>query len=224
MSEKVAESMVTHILKDGGKTWRQAAALNGKGKIIYKALKNELKSPVGLTVHSEVFRNAEIIRTVPLTIARRFTNHIAKESLSGRRASDIVEDLLEMYPKITNAQAKCIARTESSKTSSALTKSRAENLGLRCYIWGTSKDSRTRESHKKMDDVICFYSNPPAPELIVNEKYAGRYEPGCIYNCRCIQIPIIDLDDITWPHKVYVNDKIVTMSKKKFIETFGDVS
>ena len=44
MSEKVAESMVTHILKDGGKTWRQAAALNGKGKIIYKALKNELKS------------------------------------------------------------------------------------------------------------------------------------------------------------------------------------
>lgn len=221
MSEKVAESMVTHILKDGGKTWRQAAALNGKGKIIYKALKNELKSPVGLAVHSEVFRNAEIIRTVPLTIARRFTNHIAKESLSGRRASDIVEDLLEMYPKITNAQAKCIARTESSKTSSALTKSRAENLGLNFYIWHTSEDTRVRDSHKKMDNVICSYRNPPAPELLTGDKYVGRYDAGNIYNCRCYAQVITSLDDISFPAKVYLNDKIVTMSRKKFIEYSG---
>ena len=224
MSEKVAESMVTHILKDGGKTWRQAAAINGKGKIIFKALKNELNSPVGLAVHNEILRNAEIIKTVPLTIARRFTNHIAKESLSGRRASDIVEDLLEMYPKITNAQAKCIARTESSKTSSALTKSRAENLGLDFYVWHTSEDARVRDSHKKMDDVICSYRNPPAPELLTNDKFVGFYSAGCVFNCRCYAEPIIGLDDITWPHKVYINDKIVTMSKKKFIEMFGDIA
>lgn len=224
LSNKVAESMVTHILKDGGKTWRQAAAINGKGKIIFKALKNELNSPVGLAVHNEILRNAEIIKTVPLTIARRFTNHIAKESMTGKRASEIAEDLLGMFPSITNAQAKCIARTESSKTSSALNQSRCENLGIKAYIYRTSLDKRTRESHRKLEGVICFWNQPFVPEKVFGIKTTlTEGHAGCWPNCRCYSESLISVDDTYWPHKCLVNGKIVTMTKKQFKEYTGMV-
>ena len=66
------------------------------------------------------------------------------------------------------------------------------------------------------DDVIVFYNNPPAPEELIGKKSQGHYHAGGIYNCRCYEEPVLDIDDVSWPHKVYHAGRIQRMSKKQF--------
>lgn len=216
-AEATARKMVTHLFTDAGHTWRKAAKENSKGKIIYEALKKELQGPIGGAVNYQVQRNAEIIKTLPLDISQQVTKHIAEESMKGKRASQIADEIKEYFPHVTEAKAKLISRTEVSKTSTALTKARSDKLGIRAYIWTTSEDSRVRTAHAKMDDVICFFDEPIVPEKIFGMKsnlYPGL--AGEFPNCRCFASPIINLDLITWPHKVCYRNKIVTMSRKQF--------
>jgi SPP1 gp7 family putative phage head morphogenesis protein len=214
-----AKKMVTSLFADAGKTWRTAANVNSKGRQIYEALRREIDTtPIGISIREQTERNAKLIKSMPERIRVEITDIVARESQGGRRASDIAEDLQSRFPEMLKSKADLIARTETSKTSTALTKSRCDNLGIKAYIWRTSEDIRVRDSHKKMDDVIIFWSNPSSPELLAKEKFAGYYNPGEIYNCRCYPEPIIRLDFISWPHKVYWNNKIIRMSRKQFEE------
>lgn len=211
--------MVTSLFSDSGKTWREAARTNSKGKGIYEALKNELNGPVGKSINEQIKRNAKLIKSMPTSIRPQITTFVKEETLKGRRSENIAEDLLNRFPHMYESKAKVIARTEVSKTSTALTKARCDSLGLPIYIWRTSKDQRVRSSHDIMDDVIIFWNDPPSPEKLVGVKSKlGKYHAGDCPNCRCYSEPVIRLDFITWPHKVYYKNKIVTMTKKQFEE------
>jgi SPP1 gp7 family putative phage head morphogenesis protein len=215
-AEALAGKMVTHVFTDAGRTWREAARENGKGRFIYEALKKELNGHIGGAVNEQIQRNAEIIKSLPLDISKQVTNHIAEESLKGKRASQIAEEIKEYMPHVTNAKASLIARTETSKTSTALTKARSENLGINWYVWRTSEDSRVRSSHNHMDDILINWNNPPSPEKLIGEKFVGYYHAGNIYNCRCYCEPLVTLNYIKWPHKVYYQNRIQMMSRKQF--------
>jgi SPP1 gp7 family putative phage head morphogenesis protein len=211
-----AMKMVTHLFTDAGHTWREAAKENSKGKLIYEALQKELNGPLGGDVRYQIERNAAIIKTLPLDISKQVTEHIATESLNGKRATEIAEEIKEIFPMTTKAKAGLIARTEVSKTSTALTKARSETMGINWYVWRTSEDSRVRSSHKHMDDVLINWNNPPSPEKLNHERSVGNYHAGNIYNCRCYPEPLVTLDYIRWPHKVYYAGKIQTMFRKQF--------
>ena len=211
--------MVTSLFKDAGKTWRQAARENSNSKPIYEALKKEMDSPIGLAVKEQVERNAKLIKDMPLNISKEITNHVVRETIKGRRSSDIMEDLQKLYPHMMESKSKLIARTECSKTSTALTKARCDYIGINWYEWNTSEDGRVRSSHKHMDAVLINWDNPPSPEEADNIKSTlGHYHAGCCPNCRCFASPIVRLDFISWPHKVYYKNKIVIMTKKQFQE------
>ena len=214
-AEQASKNMVTHVFTDGSKTWRAAARNDSKGKIIYEALRKELQGPVGDHVAYQIQRNAEIIKTLPLSLADQVTKYIARETAKDRRAEDIARDIQRMIPENSRAKALLIARTEVSKTSTALTRARAQDIGLEWYEWRTSEDSRVRSSHRKMDHVLIRWSDPPAPELLVGEKSQGHYGPGEIYNCRCYPAPVINFDRLSWPHKVYMNGQIQSLSLSK---------
>lgn len=216
-ANKVAKNIVTHLYKDGRMTWRQAAANNTNSRRIFSELIKEMKTPsMSVPVHYEILRNAELIKTIPQNIAGKVTEKIAKESLTGRRASDIVDDIKTMFPKLTENQAKTIARTETSKTSTALTRARCENMNINWYIWRTSEDVRVRSSHSHMEGVLVCWGNPPSPEKLIDEKFVGYYHAGEIYNCRCYPQPIVKLDFVKWPAKVYYQGRIQKMSRKQF--------
>lgn len=215
-AEGTAMKMVTHLFTDAGRTWREAARENGKGRVIYEALKKELESPLGGAVNYQIKRNAEIIKSLPLDISRQVTQHISQESLKGKRAAQLAEEIKEYFPHITEVKAGLIARTETSKTSTALTKARSEKLGINWYVWRTSKDSRVRNSHGHMDDVLINWDDPPSPEKLIGEKFVGYYHAGNIYNCRCYCEPLVTLDFIEWPHKIYYGGKIQSMTRKQF--------
>lgn len=216
-AEAAAMKMVTHLFSDSGRTWRQAARANSQGRMIYEALKNEMHGPTGVAVREAVRRNAELISTLPLDIAREVTEHILEESQKGKRASAIAAEIQQMFPERSRARANLIARTEVSKASTALTEARSERLGIKAYVWRTSEDQRVRDSHKLMDDVIVFWDDPPSPEQLDGERRTfGHYHAGNIFYCRCYPAPIIDLDMISWPAKVYRNGQITTMTRAKF--------
>ncbi|MFB0841792.1 phage head morphogenesis protein [Paenibacillus oleatilyticus] len=216
-----ASRMVTHLFTDAGRTWRQAARRNSQGRLINEALRKELQGSINGAVRHQIERNATIIKSLPLDVSKLVTEHILAESMKGVRANDIAEQIKELFPEKSNARAELIARTETSKTSTALTRARSENLGVGWYVWRTSEDSRVRDSHALMNGVLVRWSDPPSPEQLDGEKRSyGHYHAGEIFYCRCYGEPVIDRDLIAWPAKVYYGGRIQKMTRKQFETLF----
>ena len=212
-----ATKIVTHLFTDAGRTWRQAARKNSQGRMVYAALQKELQGPLGGAIRHQIERNAAIIKSLPFDVAKQVNEHILTQSMQGTRASDIAEQIKSYFPEATKAKANLIARTETSKTSTALTQARSQLIGIDWYVWRTSEDSRVRDSHKLMDIVLVKWSDPPSPEQLDGEKHTfGHYHAGNIFNCRCYPEPAIDLDLVSWPAKVYRNGSIQRMTRKQF--------
>lgn len=216
-AEETAKKMVGSLLNAGEKTWRQAARENSNGRLIYDALRKELTGTVGISFASEINRNAGIIKSLPLDIANQVTRYISEESIDGRRADDIANDILRKFPSMARNRAALIARTEVSKTSTALIQARCENVGLDWYVWRTSEDGRVRDSHRHMESVLVKWTNPPSPERLIGEKNPpAPYHAGNIYNCRCYPEPVVNLDYIKFPVEVYWNGIITKMTRSQF--------
>lgn len=236
LAEATAMKFITGLFADQGKTWREAARINSKGKELYQALQEELKGDTGKLLAEEIRQNAALIRTLPNVIAEDVTKKVAEETLKGRRASDIAKDIEKMFPAQTKARAKLIARTEASKVNCNLIEQRSLRLGIPCYRWhdvgGAAGDGRTRYSHRKMHGVIVFWNNPPAPEDLFpmytkeGKKYKntlGHYHAGCAPNCRCYPDVIMEMDDVEWPARVYTGGNVVKMTKAQFIQQYGEI-
>lgn len=213
----IVKRMVTPLAARNYETWRKAARVSTRSHFLYTVLMEELKQGIKKDIDSQIISNAALIKTLPSDTAQKVVRDIEEYVLSGLRAEEIEKLIQDKTRQHSRASARLIARTEVSKTTSALTKARSEELGLRWYVWRTMEDGdRVRKSHRIMNDVLVSWNNPPSPELLVKEKDVGRYHAGNIWNCRCYSEPLIDIDDITWPHKVYINGSIQKMSKARF--------
>lgn len=211
-----AKKMITQTFFDTAQTWREAAKGGSQGRLIYEALRNEMQGPVGNTVYALIDRNAGIIRSMPFDLAGQATRYIQEQTAEGKRPEQIAQELLQKFPRMSSKKAALIARTEASKAHTALIQARSDRLGLSWYVWRTSQDSRVRSSHKHMEGVLCRFDTPPSPELLAGEKNVGAYNAGEIYNCRCYPEPLIDILDVSWPHKVHYGGRIMVMSMEQF--------
>lgn len=222
-AEAIARSMATHVFLAGHKTWRQAAKAGSKGRTVYNALQKELQATqVGVTYERIIMDNAHWIQTMPETIANRVAAKVAREAEEGKRPEEIVDEVLQLYPRMTRAHAKLIARTETSKASTALTEARCASAGIHWYIWRSSEDERVRSAHRLMDGLIISWDEPASPERLAREPVThGLYHPGNIFNCRCYPQALITFDDVSWPHKVYRNGRVQTMTLAQFKRIAG---
>lgn len=218
----VAKQMATNVFSDGHKNWRQAAQAGSKGRFIYEALNKELtKTATGVAYKAIIRENAKLIRSMPEDIARWTAGKIADQYAAGVRHEDIISDILERMPHMARSRAELIARTETSKASTALTRARSADVGLNWYVWRTSQDSCVRGSHTHMEGVVVNWNNPPSPETLIHQKSVGNYHAGDIWNCRCFPAPLILFEDIQWPAKVYYRGRIERMSLAKFKKLSG---
>lgn len=114
-------------------------------------------------------------------------------------------------------------------TQTELTQARCQNFGINWYIWrpvgGMGGDGRTRTSHRMMSGVIVNWDDPPAPEDLFptigknGKPYRnslGHYHAGCCPNCRCYPEPVIDLDLVNWPARIYHHGRIQSISRRNF--------
>lgn len=209
--------MVTPIAVQNMRTWRMAAKKATKNPSLYRMLMSEINQGLKSDIEMQIEENASLIKTLPTDVAKKVTKDISDMALKGMRASEIAKVIREQTDKHSRASAKLIARTEVSKTTTALTKARCDNLDLHWYVWRTMEDGdKVRKSHRIMEGVLVNWNEPPSPEALAGEKSVGNYHAGNIWNCRCYPEPLIEIDDISWPHKVYTNGKIQIMGKMQF--------
>ena len=95
--QAAALKMVTGLFDDQGRTWRQAAARNGRSRELYNLLRKELQGPTGRKLRDLVAENAALIRTLPTDIASDVAAYTSREAMKGRRASDIAEEIRTMF-------------------------------------------------------------------------------------------------------------------------------
>lgn len=210
--------MVTPLEEINARTWREAARKSTRSNFLYSLLMEELKQGKGAVIDDQVLQNANLIKTLPNDVAQKVVKSIEEEVLKGKRARSIEKIIRQDTDKHSRASARLIARTEVSKTQSALTQARAQTLDLQWYAWRTALDGkRVRASHRLMEGVLVNWRDPPSPEQLAGEKNVGYYHAGNIWNCRCYSDPLLDIDDVKWPHKVYRNGQIRIMSKREFM-------
>jgi hypothetical protein len=213
-ARRSATRMVTALYFGGAATWREAARKGGKSRMIYGALQREMQGPVGERVRELVRRNAGLISSLPDKVARRA---VASAALRQQQAGGRAGGLLARLQGLSGPRAELIARTEVSKASAALTQARSEWLGLSWYLWRTSQDERVRSSHRKMENVLVNYNDPPSPEALAGIKSKlGHYHAGQAPNDRCYQEAVVRPESLRWPHRVYANGRIQYMTLANF--------
>jgi hypothetical protein len=222
----VASRMVTGTMVENAKDWREASRQGMQSRLIYEALQKEMQGPIGYKVQSLIDENAQLIKSFSGTMANQIVRDLNDNSQAGVRSTVYAEKLRKWAenndPDISESRIVMIARTETSKASTALTRARAENLGLNWYVWRTSEDFRVRSSHKIMDGVLICWSNAPSPEQLDNIKSSlGHYHAGNCPNCRCYPEPVVSLKLLKFPVKVYTGGKIVRMGKAEFDKLNG---
>lgn len=218
--DRAVRQMMTHLFQDGQKTWREASMRASKGKMIRRALQEELGK--NREFHAIIEGNSKLISSLAEKSAMKASKLAAEGYARGIRPEVIMKELLHKWPSLSYKRAKVIARTETSKASTALTRARASAAGLSWYVWRTSDDERVRSSHQKMEGVLIPWHSPPNPEKLAGKaERTGPYHAGDIYNCRCYPEPLIDYEDVTWPHKVFYRGSIEYMTLAKFKQMTG---
>lgn len=130
-----------------------------------------------------VRRNVDLVQSVSSEIRDRMTETLTRNISGGRRWEDIAPQLTQQFG-FTESRARLIARDQVSKYNGEAQRATQIEAGITRYRWSTSLDDRVRESHRENEFQIFEWDSPP-PET-------GH--PGEDVQCRCVAIPVIDLD------------------------------
>ncbi len=143
--------------------------------------------PIGQAVAERIESNTTLIKSLPLEAAMR-AGALAHEGLiSGMRAEDMAAELASIGGT-TMSRARCIALTEVSKASTALTQARAGSVGSDGYIWRSVRDGATRPSHRAMEGKYVPWAEKPTLDGMTG--HAGEFP-----YCRCYPEPVIPKGD-----------------------------
>jgi SPP1 gp7 family putative phage head morphogenesis protein len=221
-ADLIARRMVLNVARTNAMAWRSLLVSRGtsagQSRRIYLSLKNELLSHgLNQRVRELITGNAKLIAAMPDLLANQAAIFVSRQQRRGLRSAAIVPELRKRLPLLRKSTVKMLARTEVARAETALTRARSEGLGLRWYEWATSEDQRVRPSHRKMDGILVAWDDAPAPEALAGVASGlGHYSPGGAPNCRCLALPLVDLGEVQWPHKVYAHGSVVRLGRGEF--------
>ena len=124
--------------------------------------------------------NVDLITSIPIEYFDQVRTMVAENLAEGLRWESIAKEI-EHIGGVTESRAKLIARDQTSKMNAAFNEVRQTELGIEEYEWQTSGDERVRESHREKDGQVFRWDTPPE-------------DTGEDIQCRCVAIPMINLD------------------------------
>jgi len=126
-------------------------------------------------------QNSMLIRSLVDHELTQVSEIVQRGLQQGERFTDIAGDISKTFG-IDRRRARTIARDQTSKLNSSLTRLRQMEIGVEEYIWETSHDDRVRKTHKANQGQKFRWDTPP--------KVTGH--PGHDVNCRCVASPVLD--------------------------------
>jgi len=172
--------------------------------------------------------NVNLVTTQPANILGRMREIVQQGQADGRRVEAIARDLNEAYG-MGKRHAQLIARDQTAKLNSAITRKQQEDAGVRMYVWDTSGDQRVRASHRKMNGLYCSYDDVAVysndggktwkKKTLDMPNIKGKFvHPGEDFQCRCVAMPVFNMAGISeipvkavdWDHV----DKFITYRDK----------
>lgn len=177
----VARRMITETAARDDTNWNELARQMGR------ALRKEIEgAPTGAAMRQLLGEQTALITSIPRNAAERVRAMTLEGRIQGWRPKEIAARIMETSD-VTMSRATLIARTETARTASVLTQTRAQYAGCTHFTWTTAGDSNVRPSHRRLNNKTFRYDDPPvcdAPDI--------RALPGQVFNCRCIGIPVIE--------------------------------
>lgn len=149
-----------------------------------------------------VDENVTKIQSIHNSTLDDMNNIILEGYVKGKSTRNIQKDIQDRY-NVNRGKARMLARDQVSSLNAQITQKQQKDAGCDRYRWSTSKDSRVRDCHAELDGKIISWDDPP--EMWYETKsmgivYTGRYcHPGEDYCCRCVAIPVFDIDTLNIP-------------------------
>jgi len=137
-----------------------------------KQLEKGLKRVVGIDVFASepwlesqirafATKNVSLINSVPEKIFTELESGIFDRFSAGTRFESLAEYISQRF-QVAESSAARIARDQVGKLNGQLTGLRQANLGVKEYVWETSKDERVRDSHAAKQGQTFKWNDPPA--------------------------------------------------------------
>ena len=138
----------------------------------------------------ESFRreNVELIGSIAETQLDQVQDVVRTATRTGRRVEQLAKDVEGRFG-VSESRARLIARDQVAKANAQMTQVRQTAAGITRYIWNTSGDERVRETHAELNGQTFEWTDPP-----VTNANGDRNHPGEDYQCRCVALPVLDLD------------------------------
>jgi len=133
-----------------------------------------------------VAENVRLIKSIPEQFFGDVEGIVNRGLMDGSLGSEMGDDIKRVY-EVTDRRSQLIARDQVGKLNGDLTKYRQTGVGIESYVWSTSKDSRVRPQHSAREGKEYKWIGPPP----------GGHPGKAIY-CRCVALPVIDLDKIQY--------------------------
>lgn len=135
-----------------------------------------------------VNQNLDLIKSIDQQTLQRLKqamNEAILNNVDKRLLMKYLVDELQKIAGLEESRAVLIGTDQVGKLNGMLSRYRQENAGIDSYIWETCHDSRVRPSHADRQGHKYKWNSPPP----------GGH-PGMPIRCRCVALPVIDLDKI----------------------------
>ena len=143
--------------------------------------------------------NVRLIKTIPEQYFENLQGIVSRGLQQGALGGDMASDIKNLYA-VTNRRAQMIARDQVASLNGLISQKRQTAAGITFYQWSTSKDARVRDSHAEQEGRYYAWPGSGAVGMSFNGKTVLppplKGPPGIEINCRCVALPIIDLDTI----------------------------
>lgn len=176
-----ARLMVSEVAARSERPWRKVSAEMGR------AFKQTITDPtdIGQRYRALMDEQVGLITSIPLDAAQRVHHLVTQGVIEGKRFSDIIPEI-ERGGEVAISRATLIARTETGRVVTNLTRARAESIGSTSYVWRTMNDAAVRPSHRAMEGQPVPWEQPPTLDGL-------RGHAGTVPNCRCYAEPVIPM-------------------------------
>ena len=174
-------------------------------KLSIKEWKRAVKETVGIDLLDDYYagqfyklalevwtrQNVDLIKTIPSESLGRMRDIVLDGYRNGKTTTNIVKEILREY-SMTRRHAQLIARDQIAKLNGEIAKKQQQDAGVEEYEWSDSRDERVRTRHHDLNGKRFRWDDPP----VVDERTGRRCHPGGDYQCRCVALPVFDIDTL----------------------------